>query len=257
MMKRWIQGVVMVGLIAGSLVGCGGGGSTNTLPDPDVRFVNGVPDAIGLDFLLNEEIVGNNIAYLSATPDFEAIEFISAQDDGYDIGIRRTGQLADLDLFSNVFERDTNSLIVAIGLQDPLSEPDKRARLLLFSVERTAPTGNRSRILFLNGFLRSPGFVTPNVTYQSIIPGDPSSVDNPQFQSQNVQYGELRTLTIDSGTRTFIVRRADTDALVQYASAEFTFEPGKIYLAMMTGREANPDVNLQPRIQYIELSTEE
>ena len=73
--------------------------------------------------------------------------------------------------------------------------------------------------------------------------------------TRDVAYTDLRTLTVDAGSYNFLVRRADTDALVQYATQTVTLDPGKIYVALMTGQEANADINLRPKIQFIEIST--
>lgn len=253
----WKQLSVVAAVFALALTGCGGGGSNSELPDPEVRFVNGSPSTDNLDFLLNDAATAPNVAYLGATTDFQAVEFLNENEDGYDISVRRTGQTSDLDRVSTVLQRNTNKMLVAIGLQNPGSEPEKRLRLQLWDLDRTTPVGNKSRIFFLNAFLRSTGFETPPVTFQSVIPGDPTSIDNPQFKVENVAYGNNAVLTIDSGNRRFIVRRSDTQALVQYASQDFNFESGAIYLALMTGQEANPNPALQPRIQFIRMSTKD
>ncbi len=254
---RWMQLVMVAGLMAVGLVGCGGGGNTTDLPDPQVRFINGTPDAVGLDFLMNDSITAANVAYLSSSPGFQFVDYIEPSDDGYDIGARRNGQATDLDRIAVDLQRDTSQLVVTLGLQDPLSEPQKRLRLINFQILRTTPTGSRSRILFINGFLRGAGFETPNVTFQSVVPGDPSSIDNPQDVSRDIAYADIRTLTVDAGARRFIVRRADTDALVQYASQDVTLVAGRLYVALMTGQEANANPALQPKIQFIEIETQD
>ena len=58
---RWMQLVMVAGLMAVGLMGCGGGGNTNDLPDPQVRIINGTPDAVGLDFLLNDSVTAANV----------------------------------------------------------------------------------------------------------------------------------------------------------------------------------------------------
>lgn len=258
MKTRWALGgwTFVVAAAAVTLVGCGGTQNTSNQPDPEVRFVNGVPDTANLDFVLNDEVKSQNLAYQSASADFESIEFLTEEEGGYDVSIRRTGTTNDLDIESRNFQRDTDTLVVAIGLQNPGGEPVKRARLVFVPVSRLAPTGNRARLVFLNGFLRSAGFDTPNVTFQSIIPGDPASIDNPQDSIRDVPYGDNRLITVDTGNRTFIVRRADTDALVQYAEQTVNLLPGRIYLALVTGQEANPTLSLQPSLRFIEISTQ-
>lgn len=255
-MNKTLFAVVALGAMIG-LQGCGGSGNSNTLPDPEVMFINGIPDTTNIDFTLNDVAEASNIPFMGTGGAFKSVEYILPDDGGYDIGIRRNGTTTYLDLFGTGFNRDTDNLLVAVGLQNPGSEPLKRPLILSFTVDRKAPTGTRSRIVFLNGLIRATGFDTPNVTFQSVIPGDPSSIDNPQFVTRDVPYSETRVLTVDAGARRFIVRRADTDALVQYASTDFTFVAGKIYLALISGQESNPTLALQPTMQFIEIETQE
>lgn len=247
-------GVLATTLLAGCAGGGGGGGSTN-LPDPEVRFINGSPNNTGIDFLLNEVVKASNVAFGSASPNFQSIDFISAQDDGYDISVRPNGG-EELDRFGQVFNRDTDTLIVTLGLHDAGTEFDKRLQIFTYPISRTAPTGTRARVYVINGFIRADGFNTPNVSFQSVDAGDPPPFNNPSVETTDMTFGAIRNLLVDATSFQFIVRRADTDALVQYASANVSLLPGHIYAAIITGHEGEVDLNLQPKIVFIELATQ-
>ena len=256
MKKLGMRVIVALGVFATSLlVGCGGsGGGSSNLPDPQVRFINASPNNTGIDFLLNDVVEASNIPFNGASPDFQTIDFIDANDDGYDISIRPNGG-EELDRFGQVFNRDTDTLIVTLGLHDPGIEFDKRCQIFSFPVLRTAPTGNRARVYVINGFIRATGFITPNVTFQSVDAGDPSPFNNPSVVTRDMTFGTIRNLTVDATSFQFIARRADTDALVQYATTNVVLGSGKIYAAIITGQEGQADPDLQPQITFIELST--
>lgn len=240
------------------LAGCGGSGTTSSAQeDPKIRFINASPATTGLDLVLNENVQYANVAFRGSSADFQEIEFLPDNPDGgYDVSIRSAGGTVDLDILNNEYGRNTDSLILAFGLQNPGGELLKRAQVTTQTIDRKAPTGNRARLIVLNSLIRSTGFENVPITYQSIIPGDPTSIDNPQFRISDIQYGNTQITTIDSGERTFIARRGEVDALQEFARSTFTFQPGRIYLVLITGQEANANPALQPRIEYIELQTE-
>lgn len=248
------------GFIAGIALlaaGCGGEKGTGTQPDPVIRFVNASPTAQNLDFVLNEDRIAANVPYLGSMPDFREFEFRSDNEGGYDFAVRVAGGILDLDVQNQAFARDTNNLIVSIGLPNPGGEFQKRTQILPFSISRVRPVGNRSILIILNALVRSTGVETPPITFQSIIPGDPTSIDNPQFREENINYGSIGNLVVDSGNRTFIARRGETDALFQFAQATFNLAPGGIYLVVIGGQEGNATPALQPSLRFIEIQPED
>lgn len=264
-------GISLTALIAAS--GCGGGGDSRSsgLPDPELRFLNltippvGVTPGTdgGLDIVISSQTNDNalrsdGIAYGAMTPNFQEIRFLTEEDGAYDTSIRRAGQLGELDREYSPFQRNTDTLVLGMGLQDAGGESRKRARVLFIQVNRTAPTGN-CRIYFLNAFLRSAGLDIPSVTLQNIDLGDPNSIENPSFKIQNVEYAAVKNEVISPGNNTLIVRRnfeVGTGALVEYARTNFNFEAGKVYFAVISGQEANPIAAWQPKLNIYEIPTQ-
>lgn len=247
---------VVASLAAMSLVGCGGGSSQGTLPDPTVRFINASPAATSMDFLLNDAVEGGNLGYLASTPDFQEYEFRSdTNEGGYDISIQVPGSTSELDRENTVFNRNTHTVVLSIGKPNPNGELEKRARIIQIPIDRTAPVGNRSRLIVFNSMLRAPSIDQVPITFQSIIPGDPASIDNPQFKLTDIQFASQQSITIDSGARTFIARRGEVDAVEEFARITFNFEPAKLYLVVIAGQESNPDGLATPQIAVINLAT--
>lgn len=258
-MKRfgWIVAAVTLGLLA---VGCGGSGSPeDRLPDPNVRFVNSVVSTQNLDFFLNTDRAAPNLPYTTATPDFQRIDFIRESDDAYDITITPAGDVEELDRLATSFAKDTNTLILAYGLLNYGADLEKRPQVLLVQTPRVRPIGDKSLVMVVNALARPTGVENEAINFQSVDPSDPNSEDNPQFRKSNIGFGtysaDANDLLIDSGTRTFQARQAGSDAIEVYASREFTFEPGRVYLALVTGQVENTTAGLAPQIVFIEIST--
>lgn len=264
-------GISLTALII--LAGCGGGGDSRSsgLPDPEIRFLNITLPPVGstpgtdpgLDIVLSsqnnpEAVRRNGILFGEMSPNFQEIDFIEESDGAYDTSIRKSGQIGEFDREYSPFQKNTDTLIMGMGLQDSGGENRKRARVLFVQIDRKAPTGN-CRIYFLNAFLRSPGLDTPSVTLQNIDLGDPNSIENPSFKIQNVEYAALKSESLPPGPLTLIVRRnfdAGSGALVEYARTNFNFEAGKVYFAVITGQEANPIAAWQPSIKIYEMPTQ-
>lgn len=261
-MNKRILSILVAGAALSLLGGCMGSTNNNSgnLPDPTVRFVNGSPATTGVDFYLNDALYSSR-AYLGSSANFQDLEFIEQVDGGYDAAIRSTGGTLDLDRQAPdppIFNRNTHNLMIAFGLPNPGGEILKRSQLMIMSIDRAAPVGNKSRLYIFNGMQRATGFENASMTLQTIEPGNPSSIDNPQFKRENVQYGDNtdnNPLQIDSGSLTWIARLGDVDAVNEFARTTFTFGAGKIYLALITGQEGAANPALQPRVEFIELET--
>ena len=101
------------------------------------------------------------------------------------MSLRSTGDATDLWSESHTFASGTDSLVVAVGLRTPTTDttqtppaPELEKRLdarLRVSVDRTAPVGNRARIIVVNGFVRQAGDPTPSVDFRN--PDDPPTTD--------------------------------------------------------------------------------
>ncbi len=247
----------LAAVVAVSMAGCGGQKGAGTLPDPLIRFVNAAPTSQNLDFFMNDDRVATNVPYLGSMTDFREFEFRSDSEGGYDLKVRVNGNALDLDSQNETIPRDSSHLVIALGLPNPGSEFPKRTRVIPLRIDRERPIGNRSIVVVMNCLIRSPGLETPPITFQSIIPGDPTSIDNPQYKSENIQYGSIGNITIDSGSRTFIARRGETDALFQFAETTFNFQPGGIYFAVIGGEEGNVVPALRPSITFIQVQPED
>lgn len=241
-------GVVTIGLV---LWGCGGGGISITEPsDPQVRFLNATPDGANLQFLLDSTVKASNLGYLQSSADFEEIEFVSAEDGGYVLIARN--QATQFEYESEIISpaRDSNTFIVALGLQNFGEEPEKRIRLAQIEVNRDRPQGNLARLIIVHALNRSEGNQTPPIRFKN--PGD-----NPVYNFTNIAYAGSTTQTVDADEYVFQVLRDDVDGEAIYAVRTLSFEPGKIYLVVVSGIEGSDDPALQPRITPIEISVED
>jgi hypothetical protein len=236
--RVWLGLLVALGLV---FLGCGGGGSGGGLPDPTLRFFNGVPDSIALNFLLDDRVEAGPLAYLASTPDFQREEAKTR-----DLRIQENG--SSVDLWAEIVDllKDKHYLVTAIGLVNYGSEPLKRARTLFTEIDRLAPNGSRARLIIVHGYNRDTGLQTPAIDFQT--PGD-----NPQFRASNIGYGTTTTLEVDAGNWTFEARRQGTENIL--VSQNVTLEGGKIYAAYVLGIE-NASGSQAPRIEFVELQVE-
>lgn len=237
-------------LLAGSLViaGCGGGGGSDDDTNPEVYFVNGSSDSIGLDFLMDQVVDTANAAYLGGSGGWKRYEFRGDDVQGYDVAVRASDTGFEFDRIAQVFQRDTSTAILAIGQRTIAPGEDlKRLRTVAFNINRVRPNGNKCRLVFVHAFNRFTGFSTPAIVMKN--PGD-----TPQYQTGIINYGTSSVLETDSGTFTFQARRADGEAI--YATATENLVAGSVYLVMVTGVESDSDPNRRPRITFISLPTE-
>lgn len=241
---------LLVALGALALVGCGGGGgggSSNT--DARVTYVNASPDSSTLDFALDGTVKASAVPYGTAT----AFTTTKPQDD--DVSLRATGNSTDLWSESHTFGTDSDNVVVGIGLQNPPTdgsetpsapELEKRLVLAYTSINRTAPVGNRARIVVVNGFVRQAGDPTPSVDFRN--PEDP-----PTTNATGLAFGGSTSLDLDSGTANYEVRQTGTDQ-VFVASTPLTLAPGKVYIALISGLEGATDATA-PAIHLIPITT--
>lgn len=229
--------------------GCGGGGGTGSGSDPTVYFVDASTDAGLVDFLLNGLFQETALDYLDTSTDFSAIPYISDASGAYDMIVQENGTGTDLDAENRVFNKDTHSIILAIGLKNFIvGEELKRIRMITFAMNREAPTGNKARLYIVHAFVREVGQATPAIKFQN-------AGDNPQFFTSNIDFGEAAELTVDSGTMDWWAKRADATGDVVYASATQLLDPASVYLVLVSGVENDPDVDKQPKLTFIKLST--
>lgn len=265
-LRIWLYAAALTGLA--TIAGCGGSTSKTgqgSLPDPTLFFVNGSPDTPSADFYVNEDVKAAGVDYLLSSSDFIKIPFVPAEiDEGaVDVVVTNAGSTTDLDRVALGLERDTHTLVAAIGLQSGATgiESPKRLQLINHLITRDAPTGNRARIYVLHGLLAAPGEETPKIAFET--PGD-----NPQVQFSDIEYGKTNSEKpaddqegtapdplIDSGSYTFQVRRSDLDQGEVYATADLTLQPGRVYLALVSGIVGDADPAKRPRITLIELAT--
>ncbi len=230
-----------VGLLALLFAGCGGGGNGPNLPDPIIRFINSSPDSNPLDFFINTDKDASALAYLSSSID------ITTKQGDHDLTVQDSTTQNELDAIAFTFSRNVKYVGLTVGLENFGTENLKRLQLLAFSYDKTPPNGTKARLLIVHGYMRAPGFDTPNIDFQS--PGN-----NPQFSSPNIAFASSpAVLLIDAGVSLpFQARRAGTENVLA-SDPGTTFDAGGIYLTLVTGVEAQVGVEA-PQIKYIKLN---
>ncbi len=248
-MKSTIYAVV--GALA--LFGCGGGGGGNdggsSPSTARVAFVNASPDAGALDFRRDGDTKASNVAFAMASG------FSTVGSGDADFSVRTAGGGEDVWSQSNAPAADTDNLVVGVGLltppsdttvTPPVSELGKRLVLAFSQIDRTTPTGNRARLIVVNGFVRQAGYETPAIDF--LTTDTPASVT-----VSNIAFGAIQSQDVDSGTTTFQVRQTNTDQ-VFVVGTPLTLAPGKVYVALVSGVEGATDTSL-PAIRLIPIST--
>lgn len=221
------------------MCGCGGGGGGGGLPDPTIRFFNGISDSTLINFLLDDDVVGPQISYLGSTPDF-------ANQDAEQRDLRIQVDGTSVDLWSEVvtLSKDKHYLVAAFGLLNFGNENLKRARFVGIEVDRLAPNGTRARLTIFHGYNRAAGLDTPNIDFQT--PGN-----NPQFKVTDIGYTSAKPLEVDAGNQTFEARRNGTESIL--VSRNITLAGGKNYAVFVLGVEGAAGI-AAPRIEFVELS---
>ncbi len=228
------------------LASCAGSGTTNA-NDPKVIFITASPDGGSLQFRMDDEIAADALAYLASSGDFVEHEFKGADVDGYDVSLHDAGSTFEFERQAIVFAEDTDSVVLAHGIRNfGVGEELKRLRFFSFTVDRSAPVGNKARLFVVHAIERSPGLLTPAVKLQN-------ASTNPQFATGDIAPGGMSSILVDSGTGTWFVRRSGTQA--DFVSQALTLDPGSVYVVLMSGIEADADVARQPKITLIKLTT--
>lgn len=229
-------GIAVLGLLAiGSLIGCGGSGSP--LPDPNYRFINLCPDA-SLDLLVNDDTEFANVAFMQDPTDFKSVK-----SEIKDFSIEENGSTVIIDSQTNTLAGNTDTLVLAYGLNNFGTEPEKRLRIGFQQINRIAPNGTKSRVYAMNAFNRDLG----NQNY-SVVFKNPGTLATITFSA--VALGGVTMQEIDAGPTTLVAQRENTETEV--ASVTKTFEAGKIYLMVLTGTESGTGA-LAPTINFIEI----
>ena len=229
--------------------GCGGGGGGLTGESPTVFFVNASPDATGLDFLMNEDVLGLDFQYLETGPDFETIPFISDDDGAYDVIVRDNVTSEEYDADNRVFGLSSHAAIVTVGIQGFVAgEEIKRMRIIVVGIDREVPNGNKARLYIVHAFVRETGSSTPLIIFQN-------AGENPQFATGGIVFGSSVSLTVDSGTMDWVAKRQDADSPVIYAQATETLDAGAVYLVLVSGIENDADPLRLPKLTFIKLTT--
>lgn len=220
------------------LFACGGGGGT-ILPDPNYRFINLCPDA-SLDLMVDDDTTVTNVAFLADTTLFQSVK-----SEDKDFSILETGSTVVIDSQATTLGGNTDTLVIAFGLNNFQTENEKRLRFIFQQVNRVAPNGTKARVYAMNAFNRDFGNQNFAVTFKN--PGTISTVNfNP------VNLGELDVKEIDAGPVTLVAQRLNTETVV--ATVTKTFESGKVYLMALTGTESGTGAQA-PTISFIEIPT--
>ncbi len=231
------------------LAGCGGGGGTGSGSNPTVYFINASADAGLVDLLLNAIFQETAVDYLGTSADFAEIPYISDASGGYDLIVQENGTGTDLDAENRAFERETHSVIITLGLKNFVTgEELKRLRTIVLSLDRKPPTGNKARLYVVHAFVRETGQATPTIRFQN-------AGDNPQFSTEPIDFGSADLLVVDSGTMDWWAKRDDATGDVVYAEATVTLDPTSVYVVLVSGIENHIDVDKQPKLTFIKLTT--
>ncbi|HVT14482.1 MAG TPA: DUF4397 domain-containing protein [Fimbriimonadaceae bacterium] len=235
-------------MLTAGLAGCGGGGTGPNLPDPIIRFVNCSPDSNPLDFYINTDNEAPALTYLNSSAD------ITTKKADHDLSVNDSVTTDELDAIAFTFAQDDKYLALTVGLENFGSEFQKRLQLLAFQYDKNPPNGTKARLLIIHGYVRSPGFDTPNIDFQG---GDVGSYDsnNPQFAATDITFASPTPsiLEVDSGVPLiFQARRAGTENVLA-EDPSTTFDSGGIYLALVTGVEGQTGTEV-PQVKYIKLN---
>jgi hypothetical protein len=243
-MKRALLGLSIAVALVG-LVGCAGNGVAGTGQDPNpfVRFVNGVPDSAALEFFFDDSRMSQGLAYLQSTPNFAQV---NAQE--YDVLVQEVGRPETQEVAIETFERNQHAVLVAVGLVDPDDDFEKRMRVARVNFDRTAPVGTQARIVVVNGYMEDQPGLNPSIDFQN--PGD-----LPLFFSRDIAFGTGAVIQeVTAGEQVFVARRNNTEDEIT-PRVTVNLEPGRIYLALVSGRQNAAAEAQQPRITFIELQT--
>lgn len=229
---------VMLGLmLAAALIGCGGGGGTNT--SPRVRFLNASPDTVSLSFNLDDDTLATGVTYgnLTSAP-------VTTLAGDKDISTFEDGTSIQLDSVVSTFTTDKDHLVASVGEKNFGTENEKRLQLLNLPIDTTVPNGSKARLVVLHAFNRSTGNPTPALRLKN--PGT-----TPLF-STSVDYASVSTLTVDAGTYDWEVKPTTAEQ-VFVSQTGVILSAGKIYLVLISGIEAGTGSQV-PSLRFIPLN---
>lgn len=218
-------------------------------------FVNACPDSGQVTFFLNDEDLSGALSKREYTG-LVTFPFISAADGAYDVSLEEPDRSIAYDTQAQFFDHDTTTIMVAIGLKNPVQgEELKRLREIFVTPDRTAPIGDTARLFIVHAFNRKQGFQTPKLILQNFG-------DQPKFQSTNMSYGGSATMDVDSGQYVtdhqnpandnhWIAKDPDNDQ-VYCENPDVTLKPGALYLVICGGLE-DPNPLVRQNIQFIEV----
>ena len=242
-LKRLTQGLLgTVVVLSVFAAGCGGTtASGSTGKDPEVIVVNASPDADPLAYFFNDDQYGGDLASKMVSALF-MLPPLDPSAGGYDVSLEDPDRFNQWDIQQLTFAKDSSTILAAVGLRDPGSEPLKRLRFVSITPNRVAPIGNRCRLIILHAFLRQAGFGTPKLALQN-------DTDNPTFQSSSVSFGDSTVLEVDSGTYSganhWLAKDPDNDQ-IYIDNPGVTLKPATIYLVLISGLEgANPTITFK------------
>lgn len=219
-----------------TLFACGGGGGS-PLPDANLAFLNLSTDT-ALDFYMNDTIPFTNVGFKEGGTTFSQVD-----DELNDFEIYETGSTIPIDSQALTLALNTDHLAIAIGLNNFGAETEKRLRFVVQDLNRTVPTGSKSRVYALNSFVRDTG----NQNF-SVIFKNPGTLSTVNFAA--VGFGDITMQEIDSGPIDLVAQRESTETEV--AAITKNFEPGKIYFMALTGSESGTGA-LAPTISFVEI----
>jgi hypothetical protein len=236
-MKRLIFGVL--GAIA--LFGCGGGGGGNGSANARVAYVNASPDSTNLAFDLNNDTKAATVPFGVATA------FGSVKPGDYDVSIRPSTSAGILWSEAQTFASGKDYLTMAVGLSNPdltqETEREKRLVVAVSTLDRTPPTGSRTRLVVVNAFVRKSGFSSSSIDFRT-------TETPPVINSTGIAFGSATTIDVDSGTQNFEVRQSGTDQV--FTQGTGVLDPGSVYVALVSGQEGAVDAAV-PAIRFIKL----
>ncbi|MBS1716230.1 MAG: DUF4397 domain-containing protein [Armatimonadetes bacterium] len=232
-----------VGLLATAFgflaIGCGGGGSDPSLPDPRVYFVNCSPDAAALNLRLDDDIKAVGDTFLTVAPKTTVLA------GERDVVINENGNPFEHDAHTTKFDGNTDWVIAAIGKETFGTEYSKRIRTVAFKVNLSdPPSATKARLVVLHAYQRQAGFETPGVDFQS--PGN-----NPLYSVTGLNFGDQKSIDVDPGLQDFQVRRTGTENVLIEQST--TLSGGKVYLVVCGGIEGAVG-GAAPIIKFIPLN---
>lgn len=235
--------------LVGGLTSCAGNGGVSTVIKPKVRFVNAVSDnTTGIKLKISRDNNTYNLTttYTQIVPaGSDNPSSLSIDADTYDLELFDAGNNDSYAAQTQQFATNSNTILIALGLQNFGTEFLKRVQLAPASIDVAPPNGSKARLYVFHAFNRANGFETPGIDFQN--PGD-----NPQYKVTGINYATAAPIVVDSGNSlTFEVRRTGTENI--YSTTTPTLDAGGIYLVLFSGLEGASGA-AAPQVRYIKLN---